>query len=51
MADVVVCVRTPQPFAAVGYWYQDFSETTDEEVQSLLREQAATRAQERSSHG
>jgi putative phosphoribosyl transferase len=51
MADVVVCVRTPQPFAAVGYWYQDFSETTDEEVQSLLREQATSRAHGRSSDG
>jgi putative phosphoribosyl transferase len=38
MADVVVCVRTPEPFAAVGYWYRDFSETTDAEVQALLRE-------------
>jgi predicted phosphoribosyltransferase len=41
MADVVVCVRTPEPFAAVGYWYRDFSQTSDAEVQTLLREQAA----------
>jgi predicted phosphoribosyltransferase len=38
MADVVVCVRTPEPFAAVGYWYQDFSETTDADVRALLDE-------------
>jgi predicted phosphoribosyltransferase len=38
MADVVVCVRTPEPFAAVGFWYQDFSETTDADVRALLDE-------------
>jgi putative phosphoribosyl transferase len=35
-ADEVVCVRTPDPFRAVGLWYEDFSQTTDEEVRSLL---------------
>lgn len=40
-ADVVVCVRTPEPFAAVGVWYRDFSETTDAEVQRLLAEHAS----------
>lgn len=38
LADDVVCVRTPEPFAAVGLWYQDFSETTDDEVRALLDE-------------
>jgi putative phosphoribosyl transferase len=33
----VVCVATPQPFFAVGQWYSDFSQTTDEEVRELLR--------------
>lgn len=37
IADEVVCARTPEPFSAVGLWYRDFSQTTDEEVQSLLR--------------
>jgi predicted phosphoribosyltransferase len=37
VADEVVCVRTPEPFAAVGLWYDDFSQTTDEEVRDLLR--------------
>jgi predicted phosphoribosyltransferase len=36
VADEVVCVRTPAFFSAVGQWYQDFSQTTDEEVKLLL---------------
>jgi predicted phosphoribosyltransferase len=40
IADEVVCARMPEPFAAVGLWYSDFSQTTDEEVHALLREQA-----------
>jgi alpha-beta hydrolase superfamily lysophospholipase len=35
-ADEVVCLSTPQRFSAVGQWYQDFSQTADEEVVSLL---------------
>jgi predicted phosphoribosyltransferase len=35
-ADDVVCALTPVPFDAVGMWYQDFSETTDDEVRQLL---------------
>jgi putative phosphoribosyl transferase len=35
-ADDVVCVRTPEPFIAVGLWYRDFSQTSDNEVRSLL---------------
>jgi putative phosphoribosyl transferase len=35
-ADEAVCARTPQPFYAVGAWYDDFSQTTDEEVLDLL---------------
>ena len=34
---VAVCATTPEPFRAVGLWYRDFSQTTDEEVQQLLR--------------
>jgi predicted phosphoribosyltransferase len=51
MADLVVCVRTPHPFAAVGYWYHDFTETTDAEVQALLRQQAAAQSWRRSDDG
>ena len=35
-ADDVICAITPEPFQAVGRWYQDFSQTTDEEVEALL---------------
>ena len=35
-ADVVVCAVTPEPFFAVGLWYDDFSQTMDEEVVELL---------------
>jgi putative phosphoribosyl transferase len=34
--DEVVCPVTPEPFHAVGLWYEDFSQTTDEEVRELL---------------
>ena len=34
---VAVCAITPEPFKAVGLWYRDFSQTTDAEVQQLLR--------------
>ena len=39
-ADEIVCAVTPQPFGGVGRWYQDFSQTTDEEVRDLLRRAA-----------
>jgi erythromycin esterase-like protein/predicted phosphoribosyltransferase len=35
-ADDLVCLLTPRPFHAVGTWYDDFSQTTDEEVKALL---------------
>ncbi len=35
-ADEVVCLMTPRPFHAVGYWYRDFSQTSDAEVRDLL---------------
>ncbi len=36
VADEVVCLQTPRSFTAVGAWYDDFSQTTDEEVTALL---------------
>ena len=36
VADACVCVSTPPHFMAVGEWYADFSQTTDEEVEELL---------------
>lgn len=35
-ADEVVCLRSPDPFVAVGLWYRDFTPTSDTEVRSLL---------------
>jgi predicted phosphoribosyltransferase len=34
--DEVVCAVTPEPFHAVGLWYEDFSQTSDDEVRELL---------------
>ena len=36
LADEVLCLRTPSSFFAVGAWYDDFSETTDDEVRAAL---------------
>jgi len=36
LADEVVCAEAPDPFYAVGTWYQDFDQTTDDEVRELL---------------
>jgi putative phosphoribosyl transferase len=36
--DDTVCAVTPEPFHAVGLWYEDFSQTTDEEVHELLED-------------
>ena len=36
LVDEVVCGITPEPFMAVGVWYEQFEQTTDQEVQELL---------------
>ena len=36
IADDIVCAATPESFQAVGLWYEDFSQTTDDEVRELL---------------
>jgi predicted phosphoribosyltransferase len=41
--DEVVCAVTPAPFYAVGNWYEDFSQTSDEEVRELLERAAEER--------
>ncbi len=38
IADDVVCLSMPEPMNAVGLWYQDFTQTSDEEVRRLLDE-------------
>jgi putative phosphoribosyl transferase len=45
-ADEVVCARSPEPFGAVGSWYEDFSQTSDDEVRDLL----ARAAREQENH-
>lgn len=42
-ADEVLCATTPQPFHGVGVWYDDFGQTSDDEVRDLLRQ--ASRSQ------
>jgi putative phosphoribosyl transferase len=38
--DDIVCAFTPEPFMAVGLWYEDFTQTSDEEVHDLLERAA-----------
>jgi putative phosphoribosyl transferase len=40
--DELVCLNTPEPFTAVGFWYRDFSPVSDEEVCELLEAQASS---------
>jgi putative phosphoribosyl transferase len=42
--DEVVCAATPKPFMAVGAWYSEFSQTSDDEVRELLEKAAAYRS-------
>jgi putative phosphoribosyl transferase len=41
LVDEIVCGATPEPFHAVGLWYDDFSQTTDDEVHDLLASAAS----------
>jgi predicted phosphoribosyltransferase len=43
LADDVVCLWTPDPFTAVGLWYEDFRQTSDEEVAHLLSDATLSR--------
>jgi predicted phosphoribosyltransferase len=36
-ADQAICLRRPEPFDAVGLWYDDFTQTTDDEVHEFMR--------------
>ena len=40
VCDELLCVEVPEPFYAVGEWYRDFSQTTDDQVVDLLRHAA-----------
>jgi predicted phosphoribosyltransferase len=43
LADDVICLRKPEPFFAIGEWYEDFRQTRDEEVTGLLAKAEAER--------
>jgi putative phosphoribosyl transferase len=49
-ADEVICLETPAHFLAIGEWYQDFSQTSDREVVSLLQRAAAERGPAGAAH-
>jgi predicted phosphoribosyltransferase len=40
LVDDVVCLQTPTPFFAVGEWYRDFAQVSDETVRTLLHGRA-----------
>lgn len=40
-ADKVICLETPEPFGAIGYFYQDFSQVSDDEVSDILATMSA----------
>jgi putative phosphoribosyl transferase len=42
-ADEAICAMEPEPFYSVGLWYRDFSQTSDEEVRTLLKQAATER--------
>jgi putative phosphoribosyl transferase len=46
--DSVICAHTPSPFLGVGMWYDDFSQTSDEEVRRLLQMAAEEHFMDRS---
>jgi predicted phosphoribosyltransferase len=48
IADEVVCALMPHPLSAVGLWYVDFSQTTDDEVRHLLSTHSADATRKRS---
>ena len=48
--DEIICAVTPEPFQAVGLWYEDFSQTTDDEVRELLARAAREQRSAASPH-
>lgn len=46
-ADKIVCVEVPEALIAIGYWYHDFGQLTDDEVQSILARYSAEHAARR----
>jgi putative phosphoribosyl transferase len=48
--DEIICVATPEPFLGVGQWYDDFAQTTDEEVHDLLERARTQQAKLQAEH-
>jgi putative phosphoribosyl transferase len=44
ITDELLCLDTPEPFYAVGQFYQDFSQTSDNEVIEVLQDMAVSQA-------
>ena len=44
--DKIICVKVPEQFNSVSFWYQNFSQTTDVEVRNLLRRAAEQESQQ-----
>ena len=42
--DEIICAETPTPFYAVGAWYEDFSQITDDQVREILEQQPTPHA-------
>ncbi len=49
LADEIICLATPKPFDAVGFWYEDFSQVTDRQVCDLLSQKTDVKFKVRSS--
>ncbi len=49
VVDRLVCVHTPEPFHAVGLYYDDFAQTSDDDVRRLLAQSAGARTGRRAS--
>jgi len=49
-ADEVICLEMPARFLAIGEWYEDFAQTSDEEVIALLRAARARQAEQGREH-
>ena len=50
LVDEIVCAVTPEPFQAVGLWYDDFAPTTDDEVRDLLARVGSSETPTRPGH-
>jgi predicted phosphoribosyltransferase len=48
--DEIICAATPKRFYGVGQWYDDFSQTTDEEVSELLERSRPQQSEDQLAH-